>query len=170
MEQFSVKVSLSWDFIRVRRRNMQFKFVYAGRLDKEKGIEDIVFALRKILEKKQFDIQVDIFGQYGNCGRIVEDLVSEFPEHIHYHGRQVKSTIIPYWKASYALLMPSHFLETFGLTCLDSYAFGKPVLGYQKGGLRELVLDEYAISYDVSLSSGEALYQKLISCMQDFDI
>jgi hypothetical protein len=43
------------------------------------------------------------------------------------------------------------------------------VIGYQKGGLRELVLDEYAISSDVSVSSGEALYQKMNSCMQTID-
>jgi glycosyltransferase involved in cell wall biosynthesis len=149
---------------------MVFKFVYAGRLDQEKGIEDIVFAVRKILEEQQFDIYVDIFGQYGNCGKIVEDLVQEYPDVLQYHGRQPKSTIIPYRKGSHFLLMPSHFLETFGLTCLDAYAFGKPVIGYQKGGLRELILDNYSLIPDASLTSGQILYQKLCSVMQHFDL
>jgi glycosyltransferase involved in cell wall biosynthesis len=76
---------------------MQFKFVYAGRLDQEKGIEDIVFAVRKILEEKKFTIQIDIFGQYGNCGGMVEALVQAYPYALRYHGRQPKATILLAW-------------------------------------------------------------------------
>jgi len=36
-------------------------------------------------------------------------------------------------------LMPSEFLETFGLSALNALAWGIPVIGYRKGGMEKFV-------------------------------
>ena len=113
MGLFLVKVSLSWDFILSKRKNMQFRFVYVGRLDKEKGIKDIVFAFEKILSEQTFDVRLDLFGQEGNCSMDITRLARQYPDHVVYHGRQDKSIITEYRANCHYVLMPSHFLETF---------------------------------------------------------
>jgi glycosyltransferase involved in cell wall biosynthesis len=111
---------------------MQYKFVYVGRLDKEKGLEDICFTFEKILSEGIYDVRLDLFGQEGNCSQLVTSLASAYPDAITYHGRQDKSIIQSYRQSCHYVLMPSHFLETFGLACLDAYRHGKPVIGQQK--------------------------------------
>ena len=44
------------------------------------------------------------------------------------------------------VLMPSVFLETFGLSALDFAQFGIPVIGYKKGGVAPFILDNLNIS------------------------
>ncbi len=44
------------------------------------------------------------------------------------------------------VMMPSKFLETFGLSALDFAQFGIPTIGYKKGGVAPFVLDDLNIS------------------------
>jgi len=59
-------------------------------------------------------------------------------------------------KADYTL-MPSLFLETFGLVALDSLAFGIPVIGEKKGGLSPFIIDDHLVIDK---------HQSLLTCMQ----
>ena len=43
------------------------------------------------------------------------------------------------------VLMPSRFLETFGLSALDFAQFGIPTIGYKKGGVSPFILDSLNI-------------------------
>lgn len=43
------------------------------------------------------------------------------------------------------VLMPSRFLETFGLSALDFAQFGVPTIGYKKGGLKPFIRDNLNI-------------------------
>jgi glycosyltransferase involved in cell wall biosynthesis len=77
--------------------------------------------------------------------------------HLFYHGRLPKDqTITRMSKAQYTL-MPSLFLETFGLVALDSLACGVPVIGEKKGGLTPFIIDEH-----LEISQQQSLYD----CMQ----
>ena len=58
-------------------------------------------------------------------------------------------------------MMPSHFIETFGLSALDFAQFGIPTIGFQKGGLRQFVSDEL----DIYQSPGITLQDKMNNLM-----
>lgn len=149
---------------------MQFKFVYVGRLDREKGLEDIVFAFQKLLSEKHFDVHLDLFWQEGNCSAIVKELQNKYPDLVCYHGRQLKPIIRPYRQNCHFVLMPSHFLETFGLACLDAYGYWKPVIGYQEWWLKELILDDYTIfDWQDWQTDRDWLYNKITEILQLFD-
>jgi hypothetical protein len=148
---------------------MQFKFVYVWRLDREKGLEDICFAFEKLLQEWKFDIYLDLFWQEGNCSELVRSLVQKYPAYISYHGRQPKSVIAEYRNNCHYVLMPSHFLETFGLACLDAYRYGKPVIGYQKWWLQELIINDFAISARQDRQTDvDWLYNKIVEILQIF--
>lgn len=78
-----------------------------------------------------------------------EELLRLKPEkgEVYYCGHRVFKTVIqPFLKkhGDYSL-MPSRFLETFGMTALESLSLGVPVVGPAKGGLRSFVLGEYLL-------------------------
>ena len=148
---------------------MQFKFVYVGRLDTEKGLEDIVFAFEKLLSHGS-NVRLDLFGQEGNCSQLVRTLQHTFPDAVCYHGRQDKSIIAEYRTSCHYVLMPSYFLETFGLACLDAYSYAKPVIWYKKWWLQELIIDDYAISSRQYWQTNiDSLYKKITQLLQNFD-
>ena len=51
-----------------------------------------------------------------------------YTTHLFYHGRLPKEQTIDWIKKADYTLMPSLFLETFGLVALDSLACGVPVI------------------------------------------
>ena len=51
----------------------------------------------------------------------------------------------PILAASTYMLMPSRFLETFGLSALESVSYGVPIIGFCKGGLTQFVSKSGAI-------------------------
>lgn len=46
--------------------------------------------------------------------------------------------------------MPSRFLETFGLSALESLSEGVPVIGFQKGGLIPFIPKELAVPFSAN--------------------
>jgi glycosyltransferase involved in cell wall biosynthesis len=63
-------------------------------------------------------ISLDIFGR-GSLLQAVQEFADRY-SNITYHGFQNKSIVFETWKESDYCLMPSRFLETFGLSALDS--------------------------------------------------
>lgn len=51
---------------------------------------------------------------------------------IRFFGWQTQSVIRDFLGISHFALMPSRFLETFGLSALESLSEGVPVIGFQK--------------------------------------
>ena len=59
-------------------------------------------------------------------------LTERYPERVFYHGRLGQTELADLYRDSDLLFMPSRFLETFGLTALESLACGTPVCGFAK--------------------------------------
>ena len=64
---------------------------------------------------------------------------------IYFFGWQSQSVIRDVLNISHFSLMPSRFLETFGLSALESLSEGVPVIGFQKGGLVPFIPNSLAI-------------------------
>ncbi|MDP2670559.1 MAG: glycosyltransferase [bacterium] len=101
---------------------------------------------------------------YGS-GDMQEELKAHvgYGKHLIYHGRVPKEEFLEQWKTYQYTLMPSKFLETFGLVALDSLALGVPVIGIKKGGLLPFVFD------DLAVDSYEMFYTTLKTTITDFD-
>lgn len=127
----------------------KINFIYVGRLVKEKWFDLLLHALEVLYKdltvRDRFHIHV-----FGN-GELSQHIPSY--ECITYHGHQPKERIHEVWKNCHYTLMPSQFLETFGLSALESLSFGIPVIGYPKWGLLQFLTPETSLSFWQKLDS-----------------
>jgi len=124
-------------------------FLYFGRLDREKWFEailDLIKSFVDVPEEKQFGLpfRLFVFGD-GEYESEIQDLAERCNE-IHYFGFQPLSTIVRYVPSCQYCLMPSTFLETFGLSALNALSWGIPVIGYRKWGLENFVFNPLDLS------------------------
>lgn len=115
-------------------------FIFVWRISHEKWVHLILQAAEQLVVAWYTDFHIDFVWS----GDLVSNLTSHalYSKHLFYHGRLPKEETMQWMsKATYAL-MPSLFLETFGLVALDSLAFGIPVIGERKGGLIPFIVDE----------------------------
>jgi glycosyltransferase involved in cell wall biosynthesis len=110
--------------------------LYVGRLSEEKGVDVLIRAAAKLPH-----VPVRIVGT-GPRERALKDLAAGLgARNVEFVGFKDGDGL----KAEYAnaryLVMPSVWYEVFGLTALEAFASGKPVIATQMGGLSELVVD-----------------------------
>jgi len=105
-------------------------------------------------------LHYDIYGD-GLLRPEMEKLARLYPDQIIYHGYVPLSKVFEHSTQYDFVMMPSHFIETFGLSALDFAQFGIPTIGFQKGGLRQFVSDEL----DIYQSPGETLQDKMNNLM-----
>jgi len=113
-------------------------FLYVGRLVKEKGLEHLLKAFRHISK-----IKLRIVGQgaYRNdLEKIAKDLNLS---NVEFLGFKCGDELEKEYKNCIATVLPSVCSEIFGLTTLESFMHGKPVIASNIGGLPEIVKDRF---------------------------
>lgn len=70
---------------------------------------------------------------------------------------------------SHYALMPSRFLETFGLSALEALSTGVPVIGQAIGGMTSFVHPDLDVQTGPGQSLTDVLYRKLVSLMTSDD-
>jgi len=125
------------------------QFVFFGRLDKEKWRDAIIAMLKHFAdtETKTLPFVFHVFGKWSYENQLIK-LAQRYPKHIIYYGFQPLDIIKKTAEQCDYCLMPSVFLETFGLSAVNALARWLPVIGYQKGGMTPFVLDEYNLLSD----------------------
>ena len=114
--------------------------VFVGRLAREKGINVLLDAF-KILNKGKTNIHLKILGSGPDQNFLEEKIKKGFIKNVDFIGRKVHSDVLENIKNSMALVMPSIWNETFGLSAIEAYACGKPVIASKIGSLSEIVRD-----------------------------
>lgn len=116
--------------------------LFLGRLESEKGF-DLIFEFLDNYPNKELPFELYVFGT-GSYEKGLMQLAQRFKE-IHFFGRKPLSEVERYLENIDYCLMPSRFLETFGLSAINVLKRGIPVVGYQKWGLTPFIPDAYAI-------------------------
>lgn len=108
--------------------------IYVGRLSKEKGVEDLVRAMRLSPE-----LRLVIAGD-GPQRTALQQLSESFRlGNVEFVGQVSPSKRDAMIAGSQFTVMPSHAYETLGKTILESYALGRAVVAADTGSRRELV-------------------------------
>lgn len=110
--------------------------LYAGRITPEKGVVD---AIQIALEAGMRLILVGGIYDQRYYDVTVAPLLASHPAQITYLGPQPREQVWRLMSASTAVLVPSLWDEPFGLAPCEAQAAGAPVIGYESGGLREVV-------------------------------
>lgn len=134
------------------------KFLFIGRLMKEKGIEEFFNVARRI--KVEFPyVDFEVVGPFEeDYKETIERLESQGI--IHYHGYQ--TDVKPFVESSHCFVLPSYH-EGMANTLLEAAAMGRPLITSDIPGCREAV---YHNGYTVKVQDEEALYNKVKSYIE----
>lgn len=118
--------------------NEAVHFLYLGRVMREKGMDELFDAARKLHEKYGAGVVLDIVGFYDDEGykAQVEQLAAEGIA--VFHGFQ--SDPVPYYAAADCVVLPSYH-EGMSNVLLEAAATGRPVITSDIPGCREAVED-----------------------------
>ncbi|MEJ8800603.1 glycosyltransferase family 4 protein [Pontibacter sp. H249] len=133
-EQIAIKPNFTED-PGMGDENREDYFLYMGRLSPEKGIETLL----KAQKSKSFKLK--IIGE-GSVRSLVEEHAAQHPE-VEYLGFMPREEALEVLKKAKALIFPSEWLETFGMTIVEAFATGTPVIAAKIGGAAHLVHHKY---------------------------
>jgi glycosyltransferase involved in cell wall biosynthesis len=106
----------------------------AGRLEKIKGFQDAIDAMRHV---PQLDLRIAGAGQFEAELRARADGLSN----VFFEGRLDGAELAALFRSARAVVVPSLVYETFGYVVLEAFAEGTPVIVRDLGALPELVAE-----------------------------
>ncbi|MFB8791746.1 MAG: glycosyltransferase family 4 protein [Potamolinea sp.] len=112
--------------------------LFVGRLSQEKGVATLIEAYRQ----QDLRIPLKIVGDGPLREELQADVQSAGLENvIEFLGLQDKLTVLSLMQNARFLVFPSIWYETFGLTMVEAFACGLPVLASRLGSMAEIVKD-----------------------------
>lgn len=125
----------------VKRQNMHKYFIFVGRLEKYKGIYTLLSAL-DFLKLQGLEIPVIIIGDGPERRKMKKYVHQNNLSSVNIIGSVDHSVVTSYLSDAIALVAPSYFHETFGLTVAEAQAAGIAVIASKVGAYTELVQHE----------------------------
>ena len=137
-------------------RDRKIHFLYLGRIMKEKGIDELFTAMRRLHEEYGDRVVLDIVGffedEYKNeIEKMVEDGIAVF------HGFQEETR--PYYVTADCVVLPSYH-EGMSNVLLEASAIGRPVITSDIPGCREAVEDGKS-GYLCEVKNADMLFEKM---------
>ncbi|QPC83988.1 glycosyltransferase family 4 protein [Phototrophicus methaneseepsis] len=109
--------------------------LYVGRLVEEKGVLTMLEAWRQLP-----DIPLMVLGD-GPLMQEMQDYIAEHNmTHVMMMGQRRRNETLTMMKQSLGLVFPSQWNEPFGLSIVEAYACGKPVIASELGAPTSLVI------------------------------
>lgn len=131
------------------------KFVFVGRVMKEKGVEEL-FTAAKRLQNEGTKMEVHIIGPMEDNYREKVQRLTESGT-INYHGLQ--KDVRPFLADCHCLILPS-WHEGMANTILEASATGRPIIASNIPGCRESVIDGRS-GFLTRVKDADDLYQKM---------
>lgn len=119
---------------KTKRKNKDIKFMFVGMLTENKGIRNLLEAFTSIKNDK---ISLHIYGQ-GILESLVKDKEKQ-DNRIKYHGQLKNEDLKEEWIKNDVLIVPSIWEEPFGRVVIEGNQYGLPVIGANRGGIKEII-------------------------------
>ena len=107
-------------------------FLFVGRLEKIKGLQDVFPAFGPAAEA-----DLVILGDGDYAGEL-KRLAAGNPR-IHFLGRKSPDDLAAYYRGALGLIVPSVCYETFGIILIESFRLGTPVIARALGPFPEIM-------------------------------
>lgn len=131
------------------------RFLFVGRIMKEKGVNELFLAIKKI-KKDYKNVDFEFIGWYeDNYKEIIADL--EQKNYIKYYGFQLD--VKPFIKNAHCVILPSYH-EGMSNTLLESAAMGRPLIASNIHGCMEAIIDGKS-GFLCNVKDSEDLYLKI---------
>lgn len=137
--------------------NNVIKFLFMGRIMAEKGIDELFYAMKKLVSEG-IKCELDVLGGYEeNYKDIIEKYENE--GWLHYHGYQ--KDVRPFIEQCHCFVLPS-WHEGMANTNLESAASGRPIITTNIHGCLEAVIENKS-GFLVERKNADDLFEKMKS-------
>ena len=113
-------------------------FLYAGRLDITKGVHYLLSAMKDLPQ----NIELHIAGKGTEEEKLKQYANDNNMYNIHFLGYMDRENLKNEYQNCIASILPSNCFESFGMTSIEAFANGKPVIASNIGGIPEIVEQE----------------------------
>lgn len=129
-----------YNYVDYPENNEPFYFLFIGRLMKEKGVDELFAAMKRIINEKQ-NVRLIVLGRYEEG---YEEQVKQYQKEgwLEYYGYQ--SDVRPYIAKAHCFVLPSYH-EGMANTNLECAASGRPIITSDIPGCREAVSEDSGI-------------------------
>ncbi len=107
-------------------------FFFAGRLERIKGLDDVIPVFRDLP-----DVDLLIAGD-GTHGEVLRRIAGDMPN-VRVLGRIAPEQLRRYYGHAQALVVPSECYETFGIVLIEAFRYRSPVIARRIGPFPEIV-------------------------------
>jgi glycosyltransferase involved in cell wall biosynthesis len=135
--------------------NVQHRFLFVGRFDRQKGVDIFIEAMR--------ELGGDTFAYLVGSSVVNEECIKTLPANLAVTGWLARDVVQQYIASAHVIVIPSRW-EGFGLTALEAMRASKPVIASNVGGLVELVI-EGKTGFLVEPNSVADLVSKMRKCI-----
>ncbi len=142
---------------------------YIGRLVEEKGVQDLIRAMPKILSFNPNAI-LNITGQGDyktKLVRMVEEL--KLKDKVFFHTGKKHDNIYPTFQKSGVVVIPSIWDEPFCQVGLEAMSVGRPVVASNVGGIKDWLFDGKT-GFFVEPNRPEQIAQRVIDLMSNHQL
>ena len=130
--------------IKIGLEDYDFVIVYSGRLTKDKGILQLIMAIKQLYDIPNMKLLVIGASDYGK-----DKQPTTFTEQLKIETETIKDKVVftgfidykqmpSYLKTADIAVVPSMWEEPFGLTVLEAMAAGLPLITTRSGGIPEI--------------------------------
>jgi len=159
-----VKPNFTEDPGRIARKPSASKtVVFAGRLSAEKGVETLLRAWA-LIARPGYRLVIAGDGPESAALRKLAQSCERPDQPIEFAGALSREDVSALLAGSRVVVVPSMTGETFGMSAVEAFAFGRPAIATDLGGQRELV--EHAVNgYRVAPGSERELASAVETCI-----
>jgi len=143
--------------------------LYAGRLEKIKGVQYLIQAMSRIVEEEpSATLAIAGVGEYReSLEALIHSLGLE--KSVQCVGQKKREELRVLYEQSTMVVMPSVWPEPFGKVGIEAMSVGRPVIGSNVGGVSEW-LKVGATGFLVPPRSAEALAEKCLLLFRDTEL
>jgi glycosyltransferase involved in cell wall biosynthesis len=136
--------------------------LFLGRVEKVKGIEYLIAALPKIIEKFP-DAKLTIVGEGGYSNKMINlTKILNLEKSVIFIKKINHNEVEKFYHDTSVLIMPSIWPEAFGRVGIEAMSAGRPVIATNIGGIPEW-LDDGKTGYLVEDKNSQQIAKKVIS-------
>ncbi|MFH0702000.1 MAG: glycosyltransferase family 4 protein [bacterium] len=109
-------------------------FLFVGRLTRDKGVNYLLEAMKKLP-----DIELHIAGIGDEEKNLKKQAEKLNLSNVKFLGFKLGKELEQEYRNCIATILPCNWFEAFGLTIIESFAYGKPVIASDVGGIPEII-------------------------------
>lgn len=136
-------------------------FLYLGRIMKEKGMDELFYAVRKLHDRYGAQVVLDMVGFYEDAYKEEVERLAE-QGIVKFHGFQSETR--PFYGMSHCVVLPSYH-EGMSNVLLEAAACGRPVITSDIYGCREAV-EEGVNGFLCKPCDGDSLFAQMDRFLQ----